>query len=113
MMLILSCTRSAPVLRYSAPVYQKLGLAELQEHLHSLPEHPDWIPYRTSYYKKDWGFCLTDRKRRALADDTYEVCVESTLEIWARSRAAGSAGSSGRASTAAAQEDSADCHHDR
>ncbi len=35
-----------------------MSLAELKEHLHTLPEHPDWIPHRTSYYKEAWGFCL-------------------------------------------------------
>ena len=49
------------VVGYSVPVHRRLSLAELRPHLHSLPEHPDWIPYRTSYYDEDWGFCLAHR----------------------------------------------------
>src|SRR5512143_1490456 len=47
------------VLNYSAPVKKKVFLAELKEHLYTIPEHPDWIPYRTSYYKETWGFCMS------------------------------------------------------
>ncbi|HOW96859.1 MAG TPA: DUF4910 domain-containing protein [Kiritimatiellia bacterium] len=65
---------------YSIPVRRKIPLAELQQHLHSLPDHPDWIPYRTNYYGEDWGFCLAHRVRSALADGTYEVCIDSTLD---------------------------------
>jgi aminopeptidase-like protein len=57
-----------------------MSLAELRPHLHSLPEHPDWIPYRTSYYKETWGFCLPDRELRQMRDGLYEVVVDSTLE---------------------------------
>src|SRR5262245_8869120 len=44
------------VVSYSGPVRARLGLAELKPHLHTLPEHPDWIPYRTTYYAEGWGF---------------------------------------------------------
>ena len=64
---------------YSVPVRATLPLAELRPHLHSLPEHPDWIPYRTSYYKEDWGFCLPHRVLDALPDGDYEVEIDSTL----------------------------------
>jgi aminopeptidase-like protein len=53
-------------------------LHELQAHLHSLPAQPDWVPYRTSYWRETWGFCLADRVRRALPDGDYEVCVDAT-----------------------------------
>jgi len=68
------------VLNYSVPVRKKLPLSELQAHLHSIPEYPDWIPYKTSYYSEAWGFCLTDRQRQALAPGEYEVCIDSSLE---------------------------------
>ena len=67
------------VVNYSAPVRARMTLAELRPHLHSIPEHPDWIPYRTSYYQETWGFCLTDRALQALPDAEYDVVIDSTL----------------------------------
>ena len=57
---------SLHVVNYSVPVRRRLTLAELRPRLHTLPDAPDRIPYRTSYYKEDWGFCLADRVLRAL-----------------------------------------------
>jgi aminopeptidase-like protein len=65
---------------YSVPVRARLRLAELQAHLHSLPEKPDVVPYRTSYYSETWGFCLPHAVREALPDGEYEVCIDATLE---------------------------------
>lgn len=67
------------VLNYSAPVRRKVSLAELRTHCFTLPERPDWIPYRTSYYRETWGFCLTHRQLQALPDDEYEVRIDATL----------------------------------
>jgi aminopeptidase-like protein len=67
------------VMSYSVPVRAHYTLAELKPHLHTLPEHPDWIPYRTSYYREDWGFCLTHRQLEGLQDGRYEVHIDSTL----------------------------------
>lgn len=64
---------------YSAPVRTTMTLAELQKHLHSIPEQPDLIPYRTSYYDRTWGFCLSHRERTRLVEDTYLVSIDSTL----------------------------------
>ena len=68
------------VVNYSVPVHERLSLAELKRHLHTLPEHPDWIPYRTSYYDEAWGFCLSQRQLDSLPDGEYEVLIDSTLE---------------------------------
>jgi len=68
------------VVNYSMAVNRKMLLKELQEHLFTLPEHPDWIPYRTSYYKENWGFCLSHNDFLKLKEDTYEVVIDSTLE---------------------------------
>jgi len=67
------------VLNYSAPVRATIPLCELKQHLFTLPEHADWIPYRTSYYKEAWGFCLSHNQMLALADGDYEVCIDSAL----------------------------------
>lgn len=71
---------SLHVLNYSTPMHAKLPLSQLKEHLFTLPEHPDWIPYRTSYYKPEWGFCLTHKQWAALSEGDYEVCIDTTLE---------------------------------
>ncbi len=68
------------VLNYSAPVRAKLPLSELKAHLQTLPDHPAWIPYRTSYYKEAWGFCLTHDLLASLPEGEYEAVIDSTLE---------------------------------
>ncbi len=68
------------LLNYSIPIQKKMPLSDLKEHLFSLPERPDWIPYRTSYYSENWGFCLTHRQLEALEDGEYEVYINSSLE---------------------------------
>ena len=68
------------VLSYSRPIHQKMSLAQLKEHLFSMPDRPDWIPYRTSYYEETWGFCLTDRTLQSLSEGEYEVYIDSSLE---------------------------------
>lgn len=71
---------SLHVMSYSVPVRAMLTRAELEPHLHSLPEHPDWIPYRTSYYREDWGFCLRHRDRRELGSGPFEVVIDADLK---------------------------------
>ena len=68
------------LLNYSIPVHQKMSLSKLKEHLFSMPNRPDWIPYRTSYYQKNWGFCLTHRQLKALKDEEYEVYIDTDLK---------------------------------
>jgi aminopeptidase-like protein len=71
---------SLHVVNYSIPVRKRMGLTELKQHVYTLPEKPDWIPYRTSYYKETWGFCMSQHRLDELPDDEYEVCIDSTLE---------------------------------
>lgn len=67
------------VINYSRPVRATMTLDELRPHLFADPAHPDWVPYRTTYYQDNWGFCLSARALAALPDDRYEVCIDSTL----------------------------------
>ena len=68
------------VLNYSIPVHKKVQLAELKEHLYSSPDHPEWVPYRTSYYKETWGFCMPHNQLISLEEGEYEVLIDSSLE---------------------------------
>lgn len=67
------------VVGYSIPIDAIVSGDELQAHLYSLPEHPDWIPYVTSYYKERWGFCVTENSRKKLTDNQYHVVIKSKL----------------------------------
>lgn len=69
------------VVNYSAPVRRKMSFEQLRPRLHTLPDRPDWIPYRTSYYKEDWGFCLAHRGLEQFRPgEEYEVVIDSSLE---------------------------------
>src|SRR5437764_6063348 len=67
------------VVGYSVPVSERMPLAELRKHLHTLPDQPSWVPYRTSYYTPTWGFCLAQETLDALPDGEYDVVIDSTL----------------------------------
>lgn len=67
------------VLNYSTPIQARMPLATLKEHLFSLPDQPQSIPYRTSYYRENWGFCLSHNALLKLTDGDYEVCIDATL----------------------------------
>jgi aminopeptidase-like protein len=68
------------LVNYSVPFEGQLGFDELAPHLHSLPDLPDAIPYRTSYYNPAWGFCLSHKQLEALdRQETYTVKVDTTL----------------------------------
>ncbi len=67
------------VVGYSVPIKKTMTLAELRPHLFSLPESPELIPYRTSYYEETWGFCMRHSDLLALPEGTYEVCIDSEL----------------------------------
>ena len=68
------------VVGYSIPVDTTMELEELQDHLHSIPEQPTAIPFVTSYYHANWGFCLTDEKRRELKQGLYRVVIDASLQ---------------------------------
>jgi aminopeptidase-like protein len=67
------------LVNYSVPTDCTLSLAELRPHLHTLPGHPDWIPYVTSYYRESWGFCLSQNELDRLPDDMYRIVIDSSL----------------------------------
>ena len=67
------------VVHYSVPVHARMPLVELRQRLFTVPDHPEWIPYRTAYYEETWGFCLSHRKLLTLEEGVYEACIDSTL----------------------------------
>jgi aminopeptidase-like protein len=67
------------VMSYSVPVRRQISLEELKKHVHTLPDQPDLIPYRTSYYAENWAFCMAHRQCESLRDDRYEVVIDSSL----------------------------------
>jgi aminopeptidase-like protein len=67
------------VVGYSTPVDERMSLASLRPHLHSLPDRPELVPYRTSYYRETWGFCLPHRVLESLPEGQYHVRIDSTL----------------------------------
>lgn len=67
------------LLNYSVPVRKRVSLDELKRHLYTLPSQPDLIPYRTTYYAENWGFCIAHRQLESLRDDEYEVVIDSDL----------------------------------
>jgi aminopeptidase-like protein len=68
------------VVNYSTPVDERMSLSQLKEHVHTLPEQPHLIPYRTSYYVEGWGFCMEDERLSQLQEGEYEVRIDSSLE---------------------------------
>jgi len=67
------------VLNYSHAVDKEISREELENHLYSIPDRPDWIPYRTSYYDEKWGFCLQHRVRESLNEKKYRVRIDADL----------------------------------
>lgn len=68
------------VMSYSVPVRRHMSLTELKRYIYSLPDQPDLIPYRTSYYAENWAFCMAHRQLENLPDETYEVVIDSDLQ---------------------------------
>lgn len=66
------------LVQYASPIRERMTLAELRPHLHTLPTQPDLIPYRTSYYVPTWGFCLSHNALRALAE---EIGEDGVLDV--------------------------------
>jgi aminopeptidase-like protein len=71
---------SLHVVSYSEPVRARMSLDALRDRLHTLPNEPDLVPYRTSYYNRTWGFCLSHRHLLELDPGEYDVVIDSTLE---------------------------------
>lgn len=68
------------VVGYSSPIHARMPLSQLRQRIHTLPEQPHLIPYRTSYYAETWGFCMQDERFRQLPEGEYEVRIDASLE---------------------------------
>jgi aminopeptidase-like protein len=67
------------VVGYSKPIHKEVSRAELAQHVHTLPDQPELIPYRTGYFADDWGFCMPDNLWRTMQDESYRVDIDSDL----------------------------------
>jgi aminopeptidase-like protein len=68
------------VLGYSVPVDAVVSLDELKKHVFTHPDDPDLIPYRTSYWKEQWGFCMSRSQLDSLPPGNYHAVVDAALE---------------------------------
>lgn len=68
------------IMGYSTPIDRVVCREELLEHIFTLPEQPDWIPYVTSYYKERWGFCMSENQKKKLVEERYHIVIKSSLE---------------------------------
>ena len=68
------------VVGYSKPINRNLNLKELKKKIYTIPNKPNWIPYITSYYKKDWGFCMSENEKKNLKDGDYKVFIDSSFK---------------------------------
>jgi aminopeptidase-like protein len=68
------------VVNYSSPVRETMDLAGLKSHLFTLPDKPDWIPYRASFFNESWGFCMSHNQMLTLEDGSYQVFIDSCLK---------------------------------
>ena len=74
-------TLNLHLVSYSTPIHRRMRLAELREHLFTVPGHPKWVPYRTSYYEENWGFCLSEEQMSQFDDQQeYDVLIDSSLQ---------------------------------
>lgn len=65
------------VLGYSTSIDREFSLEEILPHLYSLPNQPNAIPYVTSYYQKNWGFCISDTVKQQLQSGTYKANIQA------------------------------------
>ena len=68
------------VLNYSSSVNKIIKLNELKKHIYTLPKQPNFIPYVTSYYKKNWGFCLSHKEYKKMKNSKYRVFIDSKFK---------------------------------
>ena len=69
---------------YSVPKNEKISKSQLLKKLHSLPKQPNAIPYVTSYYKKNWGFCVKDDQKKKIIKnytnkDKFKIVIKSAF----------------------------------
>lgn len=68
------------VVGYSIPIKKTLSLKLLKKNLFTYKKLPNAIPYVTSYYKKNWGFCIQYKYFKKLKKDNYKVYIDSELK---------------------------------
>ena len=68
------------VVNYSTPVNKIISKKDLLKNIFTLPEQPNSIPYVTSYYKKTWGFCISENQKKRLPKGNYKIVIDSSFK---------------------------------
>ena len=65
---------------YSEPINSEMDFKDLASKIFTLKNYPDWVPYATSYYKRDWGFCMKESDKLKMKPGKYKVFIDSSLK---------------------------------
>jgi len=68
------------VIQYSTAVKKKMNLKNLKKFLYSIPSLPNAIPYLTTYYKKRFGFCISESEKKKLKKGNYKIHIDTTFK---------------------------------
>ena len=66
--------------QYSTSVDMVITREELEKHLSTKLDSPDAIPHSVTFYKKRWGFSLSEKQKANLIDKKYRVIIDTSFK---------------------------------